>query len=265
MPPRSRGSKDPSSRASLYVGVTAHERLLPVSNIFRYGVYFLYADIDGLDEAADGLRFFSHNALNLAALWDEDHGSRDGSPLRPWIDALLARADLDLEGGKVMLLAFPRILGFRFYPASFWYCFHADGTLRAILAEVNNTFHQHHNYLLHRHGQTLSWGEELKAVKSFYVSPFIGMEARYGFRFSDPQERLSLSILDTVDGEPLLRAALRLERKPLTDAALMAAVLRYGPMSARAWLLIRWQAVRLLRKGLKYHRPAPLPREETSL
>jgi len=252
-------------QAWLYTGVTAHRRRGPVENAFRYGIYFLYADLEAFADISDRLRLFSHNATNLVSLWDRDHGPRDGSPLRPWIDALLARVDVELEGGAVRLLTFPRVLGTRFYPASFWYCLHQDGTLRAVLAEVSNTFHQHHNYLLHHHGEPLRWGATETATKVFYVSPFIGMDGRYDFTFSEPDERLSISILDTVDGAPLLTAGLALQRRPLTDAALLAAVLRYGPMSARAWVLIRRQAVGLIRKGLKYSRPGPLPEQETSL
>jgi len=266
---RGRALPDPGSPADrqawLYTGVTAHRRIYPVDNAFRYGVYFLYADLEAFRDLARRLRLFSLNAPNLVAFQDSDHGPRDGSALRPWIDALLAQADVDLEGGAVRLLAFPRVLGTRFYPASFWYCFHRDGTLRAVLAEVNNTFHQHHNYLLHHHGAPLRWGATETAQKVFYVSPFIGMDGRYDFTFSEPDERLSIEILDTVDGAPLLMAGLALERRPLTDAALLEAVLRYGPMSARAWVLIRLQAIGLLRKGLRYSRPAPLPEQETSL
>jgi DUF1365 family protein len=42
-------------------------------------------------------------------------------------------------------------------------------------------------------------------------------------------------------------------------------VLRMGPMSARALLLIHWQAVKLLVKGLKLVDHTPPPTEETSL
>jgi uncharacterized protein len=47
------------------------------------------------------------------------------------------------------------VLGYTFKPVSFWYCQRADGTLRAIVAEVNNTFGERHCYLLDapRYGQ----------------------------------------------------------------------------------------------------------------
>ena len=96
-----------------------------------------------------------------------DHGSTP----------LLARANIDLEGGRVCLLTFPRVLGFGFYPVSMWYCFHADGTPRAVLAEVHNTFGGRHNYLLHNCGDVFDLGSKPTVDKVFSVSPFIPMDA----------------------------------------------------------------------------------------
>ena len=41
------------------------------------------------------LRFFSHNRWNLFGFLDRDHGARDGTPLRPWLEGCLAAAGLD--------------------------------------------------------------------------------------------------------------------------------------------------------------------------
>lgn len=248
----------------LYVGTVGHARLRPRRNAFRYGIYFVYTNIDSLDSIQRSTRLFSRGGSRLFSLHDVDHGPRDGSPLRPWIEAVLAGAGIETEGGPVMLLAFPRVLGGRFFPVSFWYCYHADGTIRAILAEVNNTFKEHHNYLLHDGGAPLRWGHPLHATKVFYVSPFIAMDARYEFGFSEPDERLSVSLLDVVEGELLLTTRLALERRPLNDTEILGAFLRYGPVSSRAWLFIRWQAIRLVARGIRYvRRPSP-PLEETT-
>lgn len=249
---------------ALYVGTVGHERLRPIRNGFRYGLYFLFLDVDRLAETTAALRLLSYDRPGLMSFHDRDHGPRDGSPLRDWIDGVLANAGIDLEGGQVMLLTFPRVLGGRFFPASFWYCFHDDDTLRAVLVEVNNTFHQHHSYLLHEGGSPLAWGDTLHATKEFHVSPFIAMDACYEFEFTEPSERLELHLRDIVEGELLLVAGLSLRRRPLADLPLLTAVARYGPMSTRAWVLIRWQAIRLLRRGVTYLRKPPLPPEETS-
>ncbi|PKQ16830.1 MAG: DUF1365 domain-containing protein [Actinobacteria bacterium HGW-Actinobacteria-7] len=246
--------------------MVTHQRTRPVRNGFRYGLYYLYLDLAELEMLDRDLKRFGHNRRALVSLFDADHGPRDGSPLRPWIDSLLTQAGIDLEGGRVSLLTFPRVLGFRFYPVSFWYCFHADGTPRAVLAEVQNTYRDHHNYLLHAHGEVFDWHTRPEATKAFFVSPFIQLEdVRYQFHFSEPGPKLSASIYDVVDGEGMLTAAISLSSLPLTDASLAAAVRRMGPMSLRALILIHWQAVRLLLKGMKLVDHTPPPEKDTSL
>ena len=250
----------------LYVGKVTHQRTRPVKNAFRYGVYFLFADLADLADLDRDLKLFGHNHGALVSLWDKDHGPRDGSPLRPWIEDLLSQVGIDLTGGRVCLLAFPRVLGFKFWPVAFWYCYAADGTPMAVLAEVQNTFRDHHNYLLHNHGQPFDWSSRPGATKAFYVSPFIQIEdARYEFHFSEPGDRVSVSIYDYVSGPLLLTAAISLNATELTDRALLGRVLRLGPMSARATVLIHYQAVKLWLKRVPLFRHVPPPKQETSL
>jgi hypothetical protein len=66
------------------------------------------------------------------------------------------------------------VLGYVFKPVSFWYAHRADGSLAAVLAEVNNTFGERHAYLLA--GPDLAWGREQHARKVFHVSPFCRVE-----------------------------------------------------------------------------------------
>jgi DUF1365 family protein len=52
------------------------------------------------------------------------------------------------------------MLGYVFNPVSFWYCHDRGGALRAVLAEVNNTFGERHNYLVaHADGRPIRDGE----------------------------------------------------------------------------------------------------------
>jgi len=219
-----------------------------------------------LDELDGSLQRFGHNRKALTSLWDADHGPHDGSALRPWIDDLLGRAGIDLEGGRVCLLTFPRVMGFRFYPVSFWYCFHADGTPRAVLAEVQNTYRDRHNYLLHNHGDVFDWNSRPEHAKAFFVSPFIQLEnVRYRFAFSEPGETLSVALQDYVDGPLLLTTTLALDARPLTDETIRREVWRMGPISARALILIHWQALKLLAKRVGFYPHTKPPAEETSL
>lgn len=253
-------------RSRLYTGWVAHERSRPARNAFRYPVYYLALDLDELDEVGAALPRFSHNAANLVSFWDRDHGPRDGSALRPWIDKLVASAGVDLTGGRVVLLTFPRVLGARFYPVSFWYCFGADGSPLAVLAEVHNTYGDRHNYLMHNGGEPFDWSTRPVHTKAFFVSPFIQREdVRYEFAFTEPAEQLAVSIRDIVSGEHMLTAAISLTASELTGESLTRTVLRHGPISIVALLRIHWQALRLVRKRVPLYPHTPPPAEETSL
>lgn len=80
----------------LYVGRVMHHRMAPVRHRFVYRVFSLLVDIDRVAALDRRLRLFSYNRPNLVSFYDRDHGARDGSPLRPWVEAQLARAGLDL-------------------------------------------------------------------------------------------------------------------------------------------------------------------------
>lgn len=253
-------------RSRLYTGWIAHERVRPARNAFRYPAYYLALDLEELAQLDATLSRFSHNRSGLVSFWDADHGPRDGSPLRPWIDALLVQAGVDLIGGHVTLLTFPRVLGARFYPVSFWYCFAADDTPMAVLAEVHNTFHDRHNYLLHNGGKPFDWNSRPTMAKAFYVSPFVQREdVTYEFAFSQPAEQLTVTLRDLVSGSLMLTASLSLTAHELTDAALMRTVLRHGPISVVALVRIHWQALKLALKRVPFFPHTPPPAEGSSL
>ncbi len=250
----------------IYRGTVTHARYVRADNRFRYGIYYLYVDLDELDRLDTSLRRFGHNRRALVSVWDADHGPRDGSALRPWIDEIAARAGIDLAGGSVRLLTFPRVMGFRFYPVSFWYCFGADERCYAVLAEVQNTYRDHHNYLLHNDGEPFDFDARPTATKAFFVSPFIQLEnVRHTFRFTAPGESLAVSIEDSADDERVLTASISLKDRPIDDAELLRCVRQLGPMSARALVLIHWQALRLLLKRVPLVPHTPPPAEETTL
>ena len=177
--------------SALYFGKVMHKRLRPFVHAFSYRVFSLYLDLDEAETLSRRLRLFSHNRWNLFSFQDRDHGPRNGSPLRPWIDRHLSAAGIDLEGGAVRLLCFPRVLGYVFNPLSIWFCHHVDGSLRAVLYEVRNTFGEKHGYLIPLAPGHKSGGAVIQdAAKAFYVSPFIAMEQRYDFRLAEPGEKL---------------------------------------------------------------------------
>lgn len=249
----------------LYEGTVAHARSRPAKNSFRYRVWFAYLDLAELEELGRTVRGFGHNTRAWAVFRDRDHGPRDSSPLRPWIDAVLAQAGIDLAGGPVRILTLLRGGPFGFYPASFWYCFGADGALRAVMAEVRNTFGGHHNYLLHEEGEPMEFGEDLFAPKVFHVSPFMPMDGRYRFRFTMPGERLSVSIHEDIEGVPTFIAGVAVAEHPFDGATLARLNRTYLSMPLRAWLLIHFQAIRLAAKRVGLFADPGAPDEETTI
>lgn len=240
----------------LYLGRVMHRRLRPFVHHFVYRVFSLCVDIDELPALGRRLRLFSHNRLNLFAFHDRDHGPCDGTPLRPWVETLVRRAGIELAGGRVRLLCFPRILGYAFNPLAVWFCHRADGALAAVVYEVRNTFGERHSYVLPvapAAGETLRQG----CPKRFYVSPFLAVSGRYAFRLAEPGERLSMAIRLRDAGGDLLLASHTGARAPLDDRTLLRAFFGYPLMTLKVIAAIHWEALRLWRKGARLHARAP--------
>jgi DUF1365 family protein len=162
---------------------------------------------------------------------------------------------------KLELLAQPRILGHVFNPVSFWLCRDGGGALRVVIAEVSNTFGERHSYLCHREDLgPITAEDHLTATKIFHVSPFQPVEGGYRFRFDIRADRIGIWI-DYTAGKGGLIATLTGPRRPLTNAAIVAACLRRPFGSRRVLALIHWQALKLWWKNAGY-RPPPAPPSE---
>jgi hypothetical protein len=206
---------------------------------------------------------FSHNRFNLLSFHDRDHGPKDGSPLRPWIDGVLGAAGVDISGGAVRILCYPRVMGYVFNPLSLWFCHHRDGSLRAVLCEVRNTFGEWHGYLLHRDGRAMRWPVQDSTAKVFHVSPFLPLGGHYDFRIGEPGQCATTTIRYTAEGDrrPSLVAVQTLHARELTDAAVLRCVAAMPLMTLKVILAIHWHALRLWLRGARFHRkpvpPAP--------
>lgn len=243
---------------SLQVGHVMHRRLRPTVHAFVYPVFFVRLPLSHLDAAAN--RLFSVDRFNLLSLRRRDHGPRNGSPLRPWIQALLREHGLP-DDGEVVLQTFPRVFGFVFNPVSFWFCHDSRGTLIALLAEVSNTFGEHHHYLLSNPGgEPLRDGQVLEADKALHVSPFNKVEGHYRFTLNLNREVQRIRI-DYADHEgPLLLTALSGRPRGWSHRVLLGALLRMPLLTLGVVVRIHWQALRLWRKKVPFvgaRSPAP--------
>ena len=241
-------------RSALYRGRVRHTRLAPFRHAFEYRVYYGLFDIDELDALDRRLRFFSLDRWNLHGLRRADHGPADGSDLRPWVEKLVGEAGVDLEGGNVMLLAYPRVLGYVFDPISVWWCYGPDGDLRAVLHEVRNTFGHRHTYVAPVEAGALRH----ETAKMLHVSPFNDMDQIYRFSLTEPGERLAMAIEQRDADGPMFRAGMKLSRLPLTDGNLLKLFFTHPLLTLKVIGGIHWQALRIWLKGGRYH-PVPEP------
>ncbi|HTO62353.1 MAG TPA: DUF1365 domain-containing protein [Bradyrhizobium sp.] len=246
--------------AALYVGPVMHARLKPVGHRFSYRVMSLLIDLDRLDQADRQSALFGVNRGALYSFHEKDHGDRDGSSLRAYAARCAAAHGVDLTGGRVRLLCYPRLLGYAFNPLSVYFCDRADGSLALIIYEVRNTFGEIHAYALPLRPADISRAGIRQAQdKLFYVSPFIAMTMRYHFRISPPQDTVRLRILETDRDGPLLAATFSGRRRALTTAALLVAFVGLPLVTFKVMAAIHWEALRLWIKGARLVRRPAIP------
>lgn len=240
-------------------GETFHGRRGSIENAFRYRVDYIAIDPEAEAETGAPL-LFSRNRWNLTALWDRDHGGAPGQGRgAAWArEVLVAHGLADVTDGPLTLIAQPRVLGHVFNPVSFWLAHDAGGTLRAVIAEVTNTYHDRHSYLCHHPDHApITRSDTLLATKLLHVSPFQPVEGGYRFRFDIRPDRIGIWIDYSTDGAGLY-ATLTGTRRPMRDGAILAAALRRPLGSRRVLGLIHWQALKLWWKGAAFRlRPNP--------
>ncbi len=69
-------------------------------------------------------------------------------------------------------MTFPRIFGYGFIPVSFWFAKDDSSKVIAVIAEVNNTFGSHDNYVIHENGEPIRYDFSYLKKKILHVSPF---------------------------------------------------------------------------------------------
>ena len=256
---------------SINCGAVKHRRLRPAQNSFGYGVFTLSIPMRTrrLDSQLLSKRGLGDNHFKLFSFYDRDHGLGAEDSLA-WLEEILEQRHITNADGEIWLQTFPRVLGYVFNPVSFWICTDSLGEVKAVLAEVNNTFGERHCYLLHKDsGESLKSGETLVSKKVFHVSPFCNVRGDYHFRFlfsqdSNSKQHSVCRIELHEDGEPLINTSISGLSQPLCASALYRAFLRYPLMSLGVIGRIHWQALKLWLKGVPFHSKPKPPEFEVS-
>jgi DUF1365 family protein len=290
---------DKSTVLQLCQATVMHQRLRPFKHPFVYRLFCLRLRIDDAQALATQSNWlFGVNRRRLVSFMNADHGARDGQDLMPWLKETLARVNVSLPGGAVWLQCFPRMLGYVFNPVSFWFLHDEQGGLRVILAEVNNTFGQHHHYVLTHHvpstaevsgpADIIQSGDELFCQKVFHVSPFCPVRGHYRFRYdaideqaarpaaaritpsapvASPVTRIRMAIDyfdDSSLAEPLIQTAITAHAQPFRSRALLGWLLRMPWMTFAVMVRIHWHAFKLWLRRAPFHRLPDLPTHDVT-
>lgn len=233
--------------SAIYEGTLAHVRHEPTRHAFRYPVAYWLLDLDEVAELGRRFRLVGVNRPSVVSLYDRDHFDGDGTPLKEAV----VRFTGDCSISRVLVLTQLRVLGYVFNPVSFYWCYREDGTLACMVAEVNNTFGERLPELLP--GDALTYERD----KRLHVSPFMGLDQRYRYAFSEPGETVFARIEVREGSRMLLQAVLAGHRQELSAATLARFLVRYPLMPLQVIGLIHWQALKLAAKHVPFNRKPP--------
>ena len=223
-------------------------------------------DIDRIPELMSVSPFTSYNRWNWASFYEADHFGDLRCSLRERLARDADEHGTELPDGRIFLLTHLRYLGYNFNPVSFFYCYDRHDRLKTMLAEVNNTFGETHNYWLDQvggsdqnsNGDGVNGPRHYRFRKEFHVSPFLEMDCEYQWTFTTPADSLVIQSNSLRGGEPLFDSTLKLEAQEWTARNLHRVLLRHPLMTAKVIAGIHWQAIRLWIKQVPVaHHPGP--------
>lgn len=220
----------------LYDVVVSHVRHADPWYAFRHRLYTWLVDVDSLPRLPLLLR-------PLARFDSRDHLGDPRRSIRRNLDHWLALNGVDLRGGRVLMLAHARVLGYVFNPLTVYWCHNPEGGLECVVAEVHNTYGERHCYLLHPDADGAS-----SAAKQFYVSPFLPDDGYYRMRLQQPGERVDLRIELVRDQQVLLTATVVGRRRPAGVWQLVRSAVRRPLVPHRVAALIRRHGFELWRR-----------------
>ncbi|MET1254860.1 DUF1365 domain-containing protein [Aliikangiella maris] len=250
--------------SKIYSGHLQHRRFLPSQHEFQYKIFMLYIDIDELDNLFKPFWFWSKDKFNLGQFKTADYFHHQGSIRDAITNEIRERYAIDFNG-SIRMLTHLRYWGYCFNPVTFYYCFnqHEPDKVDFIISEVNNTpWNERYRYVMdNRDGSLMQRNVRFlneQFHKTFHVSPFMPMDIRYEWRFSQPAERLSVVMQNFSDDKKVFDATLALKQQPMTQKNMAKILLHFPPMTVKVITGIYWQALKLwLKKTPFYENKSP--------
>jgi DUF1365 family protein len=234
---------------ALYPMRVTHLHRSPVRHFAEHSTYSWYVDVEELPQLSWWLRPF-------ARFEAADHlDGADGDTLRQRIDAYLARHGVFIPGGRVTALLMPRVLGHAFSPLSMFWCHDAAGSVRCVIAEVQDASGSRRAYLL-----PAAEDGPAAIADGLRDAPFAGEDGYFLVRLPRPTEDLDMTISLHRDNHAALVATWRGSRRRATAGQVLRLQLTNPLAPQMARLGVRLQTMVLRWRGMPTA-PRPESRE----
>ena len=241
-----------------------HKRYIPFKHILKYNVPSLFLNLDDLEKLGQNHSFFSLNSFNIFSFYESDHGYRDKRSLKVFVNDLLNKYNISYNNLNIMILCFPRILGYVFDPLSIIYCFDSN-KLISILYEVKNTSNEQHTYIFKGDVCSKNFKLQHQCSKQFYVSPFIEMDAYYKFfnKILDDQININIDLFDKNNNKIL--TASQYGKFIDLNSRNMFKFISYNPLLGfKVFTGILFEAFKIMLKGGNYYARKKKPNDTIS-
>ena len=233
------GSEPLPVEATSYATTIRHTRRKPFKRTFTNQARTWLVDLDHLPDHGLLGRFEARDHLG-----DPDRTLKDN------VEHFLAVNGVETDGGRIVMAANARALGYCFNPISVFWCYRRTGALAGVVVEVHNTYGDRHAYLVHPDEQGRA-----RTDKQMYVSPFHGTDGHYEIAVPRPGKRLHVTVTLHSDEGAVFTASL--DGEPTNTSPL-----RSAPAALRGALLIRAHGIWLWARRLGIRPRTTHPQQE---
>ncbi len=239
----------------LYFGEVSHHRKAPRKHDLRYDVYMAHLFLDELDDVFKGRWFWSVNRSNLGGFNRSDYHNPETPDLADAVRQTMTDQLAREIKGPVSIITHLRTFGYCFNPVSFYFLWNEELTRPiALMAEITNTPWGE------RYAKCFEWDScnggdrsDHEFRKEFHVSPFIGMNIDYDWRFRAPAKHFQADMILKEEKKAFFTAHLKLSRRPLDGRNLAWALARFPFMTLNVTRAIYWNALILRLKGCPFY------------